>query len=330
MGRKINPVGFRLSVRRDWKSRWYAKGAEFAEMVKTDSRARRFIEEKYAQASVSFIEIERTAHAVRVIVHSARPGAVIGKKGEGIERLRAELRGIFGVNELSVDIREVMQPEANAALIAANIAGQLERRVMFRRAMRRAMASAMRLGVDGVKIMSSGRLNGIEIARTESYHEGRVPLHTLKNDIDYGFAEAKTAMGVVGVKVWVSRGDKHGKTKKAKYTLAGGDPADGDAAAGVDGAGTVPVAGAELEALSEGAVAVKSAQAEGDKAQQSSPSSATVIVESAPATPLPMPPGTPLATPLATPLTEDGNTPLADAESDMQKKEKDDAAAEQD
>lgn len=226
MGRKVNPVGFRLSVRRDWKSRWYAKGAAFAEMVKMDSRARRFIEKKYAQASISYIEIERTGQAVRLIIHSARPGAVIGKKGEGIDRLRAELRGIFGVNEVSVDIREVSNPEANAALIAANIAAQLERRIMFRRAMRRAMASAMRLGVEGVKIMSSGRLNGIEIARTEWYREGRVPLHTLKNDIDYGFAEAKTAMGVVGIKVWVSRSDKYGRNKKAKYTL-GGNPAEG-------------------------------------------------------------------------------------------------------
>ena len=235
MGRKVNPIGFRLSVRRDWKSRWYAKGAAFAEMVKMDSRARRFIEKKYAQASVSFIEIERTGAAVRLIIHSARPGAVIGKKGEGIDRLRADLRGIFGVNEVQVDIREVSNPEANAALIAANIASQLERRIMFRRAMRRAMASAMRLGVEGVKIMSSGRLNGIEIARTEWYREGRVPLHTLKNDIDYGFAEAKTAMGVVGVKVWVSRSDKYGRNKKAKYTLGGtpaeGAPADADATA---------------------------------------------------------------------------------------------------
>lgn len=231
MGRKVNPVGFRLSVRRDWKSRWYAKGAAFAEMVKMDSKARRFIEKKYAQASVSFIEIERTGQAVRLIVHSARPGAVIGKKGEGIDRLRAELRAIFGVNEVSVDIREVSNPEANAALIAANIASQLERRIMFRRAMRRAMASAMRLGVEGVKIMSSGRLNGIEIARTEWYREGRVPLHTLKNDIDYGFAEAKTAMGVVGIKVWVSRSDKYGRNKKAKYTLGGGPAEGGETAA---------------------------------------------------------------------------------------------------
>lgn len=221
MGRKVNPVGFRLSVRRDWKSRWYAKGADFAKMVKMDSHARRFIEKKYAGASVSFVEIERTGAAVRVIVHSGRPGAVIGKKGEGIEKLRVHLRKIFGVNEVSVDIREVQNPEADAALIAANIASQLERRIMFRRAMRRAMASAMRLGVEGVKIMSSGRLNGIEIARTEWYREGRVPLHTLKNDIDYGFAEAKTAMGVVGIKVWVSRSDKYGNTKKAKYTLGG-------------------------------------------------------------------------------------------------------------
>ena len=214
MGRKINPIGFRLSVRRDWKSRWFAKGVNFTEMVKKDYAARRHIEKNYAQAAISFVEIQRTMHNVRVVVHSARPGMVIGKKGEGIDRMCAELRKIFSVADLFVDIKEVAQPEADAKLIALNIASQLERRIMYRRAMRRALSSAMRLGIEGVKIMCAGRLNGIEIARTEWYREGRVPLHTLKNDIDYGVAEAKTAMGVVGVKVWISRGDKYGQERK--------------------------------------------------------------------------------------------------------------------
>lgn len=218
MGRKVNPIGFRLAVRRDWKSRWFAKGRDFAEMVIKDTQARRHVSTNYPQANISHVEIERTMRAVRVIVHSARPGMVIGKKGEGIDRLRVDLRRLFGVDDVSVDIREVSQPEANAKLIALNVASQLERRIMFRRAMRRAMASAMRLGVEGVKIMCAGRLNGIEIARTEWYREGRVPLHTLKNDIDYGCAEAKTSMGVVGIKVWVSRGDKFGKARVSKYT----------------------------------------------------------------------------------------------------------------
>ncbi|MGU9952131.1 MAG: 30S ribosomal protein S3 [Gammaproteobacteria bacterium WSBS_2016_MAG_OTU1] len=208
MGRKINPIGFRLAVRRDWRSRWYAKGRDFAAMVVKDAEVRRHIEKKYSQAVVSLIEIERTLSNVRVIVRAARPGMLIGKKGEGIDKLRMELRSKFGMNEVLVDVVEVAQPDADAKLIALNIASQLEKRIMFRRAMRRSMASAMRLnGVEGVKIMCSGRLNGIEIARTEWYREGRVPLHTLKNNIDYGVAAAKTSMGMVGIKVWVSLGE---------------------------------------------------------------------------------------------------------------------------
>ena len=219
MGRKINPIGFRLAVRRDWSSRWYAKGRDYAAMVIKDAEARNYIEKKYPQASISLIEIERTISSVRVIVHSARPGMVIGKKGEGIDGLRVDLRRLFGKTEVAVDIREVSQPDINAKLIALNIAAQLERRIMFRRAMRRAMASAMRLGVEGIKIMCAGRLNGIEIARTEWYREGRVPLHTLKNDVDYGVAQAQTSMGVVGIKVWVSRGEINVRGKRSKYSL---------------------------------------------------------------------------------------------------------------
>ncbi len=223
MGRKVNPIGFRLPVRRDWKSRWYAKGRNYSNLVIKDVTARRMIEKEYATAMISNIEIEQKIGNIRLIIHAARPGVVIGKKGEGIERLRIKLRKIFDSNEVQVDMKEIAQPETDAKVVALNIANQLENRVMFRRAMRRALANAMRLKVDGIKIMSAGRLNGIEIARTEWYREGRVPLHTLKNNIDYGCAEANTAMGVVGIKVWISKGDIVGLRKKAKYTIDGAE-----------------------------------------------------------------------------------------------------------
>lgn len=219
MGRKINPIGFRLAVRRDWRSRWFAKGRDFAALVIKDAEVRKHIAAAYPQANVSLVEIERTLSNLRVVVHAGRPGVLIGKKGEGIDALRVKLGKLTGVKDVLVDIKEVPQPDADAKLIALNIASQLERRIMFRRAMRRAMAGAMRLGVEGVKIMCAGRLNGIEIARTEWYREGRLPLHTLKNDVDYGCARAETNMGAVGVKVWVSRGDG-GARKKPKYSAA--------------------------------------------------------------------------------------------------------------
>ena len=233
MGRKINPTGFRLAVRRDWKSRWFAKGREFAQMVVEDAEIRAMIETDHGSASISRIEIARTSKSAQVTIHSARPGMIIGKKGEGIDRLRARLRAKMGITDLSVDVAEVRQPELNAKLVALNIASQLERRIMFRRAMRRAMGNAQRLGVQGIKIMSSGRLNGQDIARTEWYREGRVPLQTLKNDIDYGFAQAKTKMGVVGIKVWISNGDTVVVSKRAKYSLES-DPAADDSVAAPD------------------------------------------------------------------------------------------------
>ena len=233
MGRKINPTGFRLAVRRDWKSRWFAKGREFAQMVVEDAEIRAMIETDHGSASISRIEIARTSKSAQVTIHSARPGMIIGKKGEGIDRLRARLRAKMGITDLSVDVAEVRQPELNAKLVALNIASQLERRIMFRRAMRRAMGNAQRLGVQGIKIMSSGRLNGQDIARTEWYREGRVPLQTLKNDIDYGFAQAKTKMGVVGIKVWISNGDTVVVSKRAKYSLES-DPVADDAVAAPD------------------------------------------------------------------------------------------------
>src|SRR5881396_198341 len=207
MGQKINPTGFRLAVNRNWTSKWYANSKHFATILNEDVKVRDFLRKKLAHASVGKITIERPAKNARITIHSARPGVVIGKKGEDIEVLRADLRRMMG-GDVGLNIEEVRKPEVDAQLIADSITQQLEKRIMFRRAMKRAMQNAMRLGAQGIKIMSSGRLNGIEIARCEWYREGRVPLHTLKADIDYGFSEAKTTYGVIGCKVWVYRGDR--------------------------------------------------------------------------------------------------------------------------
>ena len=217
MGQKIHPTGFRLPVTRAWSSRWYAGSRNFATMLAEDLQVREFLKKRLKNAAVSRILIERPAKNARITIYSARPGVVIGKKGEDIENLKAELTRRLGV-PVAVNIEEVRKPEIDAQLIADSITQQLEKRIMFRRAMKRAMQNAMRLGAQGIKIMSSGRLNGIEIARCEWYREGRVPLHTLKADIDYGFSEAKTTYGVIGVKVWVYRGDRlgHGEAPAAK------------------------------------------------------------------------------------------------------------------
>ena len=207
MGQKINPIGFRLAVNRNWSSRWYANSRNFAPMLAEDIKVRAFLKKKLAHASVGRVLIERPAKDARITIFSARPGVVIGKKGEEIEALKAELRRIMGVQQVHVNIEEIRKPEIDAQLIADSIAQQLEKRIMFRRAMKRAMQNAMRLGAQGIKIMSAGRLNGIEIARTEWYREGRVPLHTLRADIDYGQGEAKTSYGVIGIKVWVYKGE---------------------------------------------------------------------------------------------------------------------------
>jgi small subunit ribosomal protein S3 len=211
MGQKINPTGFRLAVSRNWNSRWYATGKEFSRMLGEDLKVRDYLRRKLRNASVSRILIERPAKNARITIYSARPGVVIGKKGEDIETLKVELQKMMGV-PVHVNIDEIRKPELDAQLIADSITQQLEKRIMFRRAMKRAMQNAMRLGAQGIKIMSAGRLNGIEIARTEWYREGRVPLHTLRADIDYGFSEAKTTYGVIGVKVWVYKGDTLGRT----------------------------------------------------------------------------------------------------------------------
>ena len=212
MGQKIHPTGFRLSVTRNWGSRWYASNRQFSHMLAEDLQVRDYLKEKLKNAAVSRILIERPAKNARITIFSARPGVVIGKKGEDIEKLKAELTQRLGV-PVAVNIEEVRKPEVDAQLIADSITQQLEKRIMFRRAMKRAMQNAMRLGVQGIKIMSSGRLNGAEIARTEWYREGRVPLHTLRADIDYGTSEAFTTYGVIGVKVWVYRGDNLGRNE---------------------------------------------------------------------------------------------------------------------
>ena len=222
MGQKINPIGFRLGVSRSWQSRWYANNRNFGAMLAEDIKVRDFLKRKLAHASVGRVLIERPAKDARITIFSARPGVVIGKKGEEIEALKAELRRIMGVNQVHVNIEEIRKPEIDAQLIADSIAQQLEKRIMFRRAMKRAMQNAMRLGAQGIKIMSAGRLNGIEIARTEWYREGRVPLHTLRADIDYGTGEAKTTYGVIGIKVWVYKGEVMSKAEAA--TIAGTQP----------------------------------------------------------------------------------------------------------
>jgi small subunit ribosomal protein S3 len=207
MGQKIHPTGFRLAVTRNWSSRWYASNRNFSKMLAEDLGVREFLKKRLKNAAVSRILIERPAKSARITIFSARPGVVIGKKGEDIENLKLELAKRLGV-PVAVNIEEVRKPEIDAQLISDSITQQLEKRIMFRRAMKRAMQNAMRLGALGIKIMSAGRLNGIEIARTEWYREGRVPLHTLRADIDYGFSEAQTTYGVIGVKVWVYKGDR--------------------------------------------------------------------------------------------------------------------------
>lgn len=211
MGQKIHPTGFRLSVQKNWASKWYANSKSFPIMMKEDLDVREYLSKKLAHASVGKVIIERPSKNARITIYSSRPGVVIGKKGEDIESLRKELQKRIGV-PVHVNIEEIRKPEIDAQLIADNIAQQLEKRIMFRRAMKRSIQNAMRLGAQGIKIMSAGRLNGIEIARTEWYREGRVPLHTLRADIDYGTAEAKTTYGIIGIKVWVFKGEMLGKT----------------------------------------------------------------------------------------------------------------------
>ena len=218
MGQKIHPTGFRLSVLKNWSSKWYANGKNFPGMLNEDIKVREYLKKKLAHASVGRVVIERPSKNARITIYSSRPGVVIGKKGEDIEVLRGALQKLMGV-PVHVNIEEIRKPEIDAQLIADNIAQQLEKRIMFRRAMKRAMQNAMRLGAQGIKIMSAGRLNGIEIARTEWYREGRVPLHTLRADLDYGTSEAKTTYGVIGIKVWVFKGEVIGRGEQPASTI---------------------------------------------------------------------------------------------------------------
>jgi small subunit ribosomal protein S3 len=213
MGQKIHPTGFRLALNKNWASRWYANNKFFSGMLLEDIKVRDYLKEKLGHAAVSRVVIERPAKNARITIFSARPGVVIGKKGEDIESLKGQLQRMLGV-PVHVNIEEVRKPELDAQLISDSIAQQLQKRIMFRRAMKRAITNAMRLGAQGIKIMSAGRLNGIEIARTEWYREGRVPLHTMRADIDYGFSEAKTTYGVIGIKVWVFKGEIMAKNEQ--------------------------------------------------------------------------------------------------------------------
>ena len=223
MGQKVHPTGIRLGIVKDWNSIWYAEGQEYANHLNADIEVRRFLRTKLSHASVSQIEIKRPAKNARIVIHTARPGIVIGKKGEDIEALRAQISAMMGI-PVHIGVEEIRKPELDAYLVAESVANQLERRIMFRRAMKRAVTNSMRLGAQGIKIKVSGRLNGTEIARSEWYREGRVPLHTLRADIDYGLAEARTTYGVIGVKVWIFKGEIFEKLEQA-------DGAEAEAAA---------------------------------------------------------------------------------------------------
>jgi small subunit ribosomal protein S3 len=213
MGQKVHPYGMRLGIVKDWTSTWYADTKNYADYLNSDLEIRDFLRKKLAHASVSRIQIERPANNARIVVHTARPGIVIGKKGEDIESLRKQVSSIMGV-PAHISVEEIRKPELDAYLVAESVAQQLERRIMFRRAMKRAVSNSMRLGAQGIKINVAGRLNGAEIARSEWYREGRVPLHTLRADIDYGLAEAHTTYGVIGVKVWIFKGEIIVKTEE--------------------------------------------------------------------------------------------------------------------
>jgi small subunit ribosomal protein S3 len=206
MGQKVHPYGIRLGIVKDWTSTWYVDNKQYAEYLNIDLAVRDLLRKKLAHASVSRIQIERPANNARIIIHTARPGIVIGKKGEDIDSLRKQVSAFMGV-PVHMSVEEIRKPELDALLVAESVAQQLERRIMFRRAMKRAVANTMRLGAEGIKIFVSGRLNGAEIARSEWYREGRVPLHTLRADIDYGIARANTTYGVIGVKVWIFKGE---------------------------------------------------------------------------------------------------------------------------
>jgi len=209
MGQKVNPNGIRLGINRTWSSRWFSK-SDYAKLLHQDIEIKKYVQDKLKNASISKVNIERAAKKLRISIYSSRPGIIIGKKGADIESLKNKLTKLSNL-EVFLDIKEVRKPEVEAKLVAENIASQLEKRVSFRRAMKKAVQSSMRLGAKGVKVLCSGRLGGAEIARSEKYHEGSVPLHTLRNDIDYATAEAETTYGICGIKVWINKGEILGK-----------------------------------------------------------------------------------------------------------------------
>ena len=220
MGQKVHPIGMRLGIVKDYTSKWFAESRDYADYLNEDMKVRAFLKKKLSQASVSRIQIERTAGSANITIHTARPGLVIGKKGEDIERLRAEVTNMMALPKVHINIEEIRKPELDATLVAEGIAQQLERRIMFRRAMKRAVGNTMRLGAQGIRVNVAGRLNGAEIARTEWYREGRVPLHTLRADIDYGVAEASTTYGIIGVKVWIFKGEVIGVQEEEEAATA--------------------------------------------------------------------------------------------------------------
>jgi small subunit ribosomal protein S3 len=232
MGQKVNPLGIRLGITRDWASKWYANKKQFPALVYTDFLVREFLKKKLADASVSRVLVERAAKKVNITIQTARPGIVIGKKGEDIEKLRGETAKLLGmaVADVRLNISEIRKPELDSQLVAESIAQQIEKRVMFRRAMKRAVMSTMRSGALGVKVRMSGRLNGSEIARTEWYREGRVPLHTFRADIDYGLAEARTTYGVIGIKVWIFKGEVFDQAQLDRAAAEGAAQAEAQAA----------------------------------------------------------------------------------------------------
>ena len=221
MGQKVHPTGIRLGIVKEWTSKWYADSKDYANLLNTDLQVRAYLKKKLSQASVSRIQINRPAKNANITIHTARPGVVIGKKGEDIDKLRAEVSQMMGI-PVHIGIEEIRKPELDAQLVAESVAQQLERRIMFRRAMKRAVQNSMRLGAEGIRINIAGRLNGAEIARSEWNREGRVPLHTLRADIDYGFAEANTTYGVLGVKVWIFKGEVFGNAQEEETAPAQG------------------------------------------------------------------------------------------------------------
>ena len=224
MGQKVNPNGLRIGIIKDWNSKWYADKKDIAKFIKEDEVVRTFIKKKYYQSAISSIKIERSEGKIVIFIYTGRPGTLIGKQGAGIEQMKAEVQKLVGDKFVVINIMEVKNPDMDAQLVAENIAAQLEKRIAFRRAMRSAMQRATRAGAKGIKTCVSGRLDGAEIARNEHYHEGSIPLHTLRADIDYGFAEARTTFGIIGVKVWVYKGEILGKP--ASCLLYTSDAAD--------------------------------------------------------------------------------------------------------